>query len=53
VNLDGFLLPEEIENTTNPIPTLESEVEDTTNLNLTVESEIENLEDSISILLTD
>ncbi|CAG8839558.1 24054_t:CDS:1, partial [Cetraspora pellucida] len=43
----------EIENTTNPIPTLESEIEDTTNLNSIVESEIENLEDSITILLTD
>ncbi|CAG8826078.1 12884_t:CDS:2, partial [Cetraspora pellucida] len=53
VNLDDFLLPEEIENITNPIPTLESEVEDTTDLNLIVESEIENLEDSITILLTD
>ncbi|CAG8820942.1 4413_t:CDS:1, partial [Cetraspora pellucida] len=53
VNLNDFLLPEEIKNTTNPIPTLESEIEDTTNLNSTVEPEIENLEDSITILLTD
>ncbi|CAG8810657.1 24004_t:CDS:1, partial [Cetraspora pellucida] len=30
-----------------------SEIENTTDLNLTVESEIENLEDSITILLTD
>src|ERR1043166_1603183 len=52
VNFDDFLLPEEIENTTNPIPILESEIEDTTDLNSTVESEIENLEDSITILLT-
>ncbi|CAG8833382.1 22948_t:CDS:1, partial [Cetraspora pellucida] len=53
VNLDDFLLPEKIKNTTNPIPTLESEIENTTDLNLTVESEIKNLEDSITILLTD
>ncbi|CAG8814380.1 1399_t:CDS:1, partial [Cetraspora pellucida] len=53
VNLDDFLVPGEIENTTNPIPTLESKIEDTTDFNLTVESEIENLEDSITILLTD
>ncbi|CAG8836579.1 8926_t:CDS:1, partial [Cetraspora pellucida] len=53
VNLDDFLLPEEIENITNPIPTLESEIEDTTDLNSTVKSEIENLKDSITILLTD
>ncbi|CAG8834312.1 19046_t:CDS:2, partial [Cetraspora pellucida] len=52
-NLDDFLLPEEIKNTTNPISTLESEIEDTTDLNSTIESEIENLEDSITILLTD
>ncbi|CAG8839964.1 6392_t:CDS:2, partial [Cetraspora pellucida] len=53
VNLDNFLLLEEIENTINPIPTLESEIEDTTDLNLTVESEIGNFKDSITILLTD
>ncbi|CAG8837363.1 23577_t:CDS:1, partial [Cetraspora pellucida] len=53
VNLDDFLLPEEIENTTNPISTLKSEIEDTTNFNLTIEPEIGNLEDSITILLTD
>ncbi|CAG8832545.1 17015_t:CDS:1, partial [Cetraspora pellucida] len=52
VNLDDFLLPEEIENTTNPILTLESEIEDTIDFNLTVEPEIENLEDSITIFLT-
>ncbi|CAG8829637.1 10919_t:CDS:1, partial [Cetraspora pellucida] len=52
-NLDDFLLPEEIENTINPISTLESEIEDTIDLNLTVEPEIGNLEDSITILLTD
>ncbi|CAG8832702.1 15568_t:CDS:2, partial [Cetraspora pellucida] len=52
VNLDDFLLPEEIENTTNSIPTLESEIEDTTDHNSTVESEIKNLEDPITILLT-
>ncbi|CAG8836655.1 22762_t:CDS:2, partial [Cetraspora pellucida] len=51
VNLNDFLLPEEIENITNPIPTLE--IEDTTDLNSTIESEIENLENSITILLTD
>ncbi|CAG8836346.1 8502_t:CDS:1, partial [Cetraspora pellucida] len=53
VNLDDFLLLEEIENTINPIPALESEIEDTTELNSIVELEIENLEDSITILLTD
>src|SRR6185295_5139681 len=53
VNLDDFLLPEEIEETTDPIPTLESEIEDTTDLILALEPEIENLEDSITILLTD
>ncbi|CAG8836283.1 15260_t:CDS:1, partial [Cetraspora pellucida] len=53
VNLDDFLLSEEIENITNSIPILESKIEDTTDLNLTVELEIKNLEDSITILLTD
>ena len=53
VNLDDFLLPEEIEETTDPIPTLESEIEDTTDLISALEPEIENLEDSITILLTD
>ncbi|CAG8837794.1 14191_t:CDS:1, partial [Cetraspora pellucida] len=45
VNHDDFLLPEEIKNTINPIPTLESEIEDTTNLISALEPEIENLED--------
>jgi hypothetical protein len=53
VNLDDFLLPEEIEETTDPIPTLESEIEYTTTLISALEPEIENLEDSITILLTD
>ncbi|CAG8739468.1 17191_t:CDS:1, partial [Cetraspora pellucida] len=53
VNLDDFLLSEEIEETTDPIPTLESEIEDTTTLIPALEPEIENLEDSITILLTD
>lgn len=53
VNLDDFLLPEEIEDTTNPILILESEIEDTTDLISALEPEIENLEDSITILLTD
>ncbi|CAG8835617.1 22707_t:CDS:2, partial [Cetraspora pellucida] len=53
VNLNDFLLPEEIENTTNPILILESEIEDTTNHISALEPEIENLEDSIIILLTD
>ncbi|CAG8830249.1 843_t:CDS:1, partial [Cetraspora pellucida] len=35
VNLNDFLLSEEIENITNSIPTLESKIEDTTDLNLT------------------
>ncbi|CAG8838881.1 19825_t:CDS:1, partial [Cetraspora pellucida] len=51
VNLNNFLLPEELENITNPIPTLE--IENTTDLNSTIESEIKNLKDSITILLTD
>ncbi|CAG8787704.1 2450_t:CDS:1, partial [Cetraspora pellucida] len=53
VNLDDFLLPEEIEDITNPIPILDSEIEDTTDLILALEPEIENLEDSITILVTD
>ncbi|CAG8834401.1 16469_t:CDS:2, partial [Cetraspora pellucida] len=35
VNLDDFLLPEKIEDTTNPILTLESEIENTTDFNST------------------
>ena len=46
-------MPEEIEETADPIPTLESEIEDTTTLIPVLEPEIENLEDSITILLTD
>ena len=53
VNLDDFLLPEEIEDFTNSILILESEIEDTTDLISALEPEIGNLEDSITILLTD
>ncbi|CAG8820534.1 14788_t:CDS:2, partial [Cetraspora pellucida] len=53
VNLNNFLLPEEIEDTTNLILILESEIEDTTDLISALEPEIENLEVSITILLTD
>ncbi|CAG8833473.1 6374_t:CDS:1, partial [Cetraspora pellucida] len=53
VNLDDFLLPEEIEDTINPILILESEIEDTTDLISALEPKIENFEDSITILLTD
>ena len=53
VNLDDFLLPEEIEDITNPIPTLDSEIEDTTDLIPALEPEIEDIEDSITILVTD
>ncbi|CAG8835325.1 23438_t:CDS:1, partial [Cetraspora pellucida] len=53
VNLDNFLLPKEIEDTTNPILILESEIENTTDLISVLEPEIENLKDSITILLTD
>ncbi|CAG8777239.1 16714_t:CDS:1, partial [Cetraspora pellucida] len=53
VNLDDFLLPEEIEETTDPILTLESEIENITDLIPALEPEIENLKDSITILLTD
>ncbi|CAG8782699.1 16083_t:CDS:1, partial [Cetraspora pellucida] len=53
VNFDDFLLPEEIEDTTNPIPTLRSKIKDTTDLISALEPKIGNLEDSITTLLTD
>ncbi|CAG8730165.1 9579_t:CDS:1, partial [Cetraspora pellucida] len=53
VNFDDFLLLEEIEDTTNPIPTLGLEIEDITDLISALEPEIGNLEDSITTLLTD